>query len=250
MQRYFIEESLTGVTNLTVADEIYHHMIRVMRMKEGERCWFVDANHELFEVSVKEIAEKSVTVTIDEKLEQNVEMPLDVAIAVGLPKGDKLDLIVQKSTELGVNAIIPMTIVRNVVKWKQDKMQKKVSRLQKIAKEAAEQSHRLQIPEVTTVMSVKEIIALSKNYDATIVAYEEEAKDGEASAFAKTLNSLNPGQSILMIFGSEGGLTPEEVEQMSSAGIIPCGLGPRIMRAETAPLYALAAISYHFELQK
>ncbi|MGY3724324.1 16S rRNA (uracil1498-N3)-methyltransferase [Granulicatella balaenopterae] len=250
MQRYFIEEALTLGTEIEVTDDIYHHMIRVMRMKEGEKCWFVDTNHELFQISVKKIKEKLVIVSIDEQVAQNVEMPINVAIACGLPKGDKLDLIVQKSTELGVNKIIPMTIVRNVVKWKQDKMVKKVSRLQKIAKEAAEQSHRLQIPEVTSVMSIKEIIALSKDYDATIVAYEEEAKVGEASAFAKTLASLSPGQSILMIFGSEGGLTPEEVEQMTQAGIIACGLGPRILRTETAPLYALAAISYHFELQK
>ncbi|SID98783.1 16S ribosomal RNA methyltransferase RsmE [Mycobacteroides abscessus subsp. abscessus] len=99
-------------------------------------------------------------------------------------------------------------------------------------------------------VSMKELIDLGKGYDRKVIAYEEDAKDGESSAFASLLSGMEKGQSLLMVFGPEGGLSEKEVALLKDNGFLSCGLGPRILRTETAPLYALAAVSYHFELMR
>ena len=139
---------------------------------------------------------------------------------------------------------------RNMVKWTKDKSQKKIERLQKIAQEAAEQSHRLHVPKVLDLMTLKESVILAKQSTKALVAFEEVAKEGEAAVFLQTLTSLQKGDSIAFYFGPEGGFDLQEIEYLNSQEVHSCALGPRILRAETAPMYALAAVSYHFELLK
>lgn len=129
-----------------------------------------------------------------------------------------------------------------------EKSEKKIERLQKIAKEAAEQSHRTVVPHVDMPLTLRQLIDLAKSYDTLLIAYEEEAKQNEKSVLSKALTSIEKGTSVLIVFGPEGGLTPSEVESLQEQGFKACGLGPRILRTETAPLYALAAISYQLEL--
>lgn len=117
-------------------------------------------------------------------------------------------------------------------------------------KEAAEQSHRSEIPDVQAPASFKQLLAMSSDYDACLVAYEEEAKQGEKANFAKALAALERGQRLLIVFGPEGGLSEEEISALREHKFVPCSLGPRILRTETAPLYALSAASYHFELME
>ena len=249
MQRYFINQVIQTVGEMiSVPKEQEHHMVKVMRMNIGECCEIVDKKEQLYIAKLIQVS--PVELTIEEYKEQNVELPIDVTIFVGLSKGDKLETIVQKATELGVHTIVPVEMKRNMVKWTKDKSQKKIERLQKIAQEAAEQSHRLHVPKVLDLMTLKESVVLAKQSTKALVAFEEVAKEGESAVFVQTLTSLKEGDSIAFYFGPEGGFDVQEIEHLNSQEIHSCALGPRILRAETAPMYALAAVSYHFELLK
>ena len=249
MQRYFINQVVQSVgEKISVLKDQEHHMLKVMRMNIEESCEFVDENEQLYIAKITQLS--PFELTIEEHKEQQVELPIDVTIFVGLSKGDKLETIVQKATELGVHTIVPVEMKRNMVKWTKDKSQKKIERLQKIAQEAAEQSHRLHIPKVLDLMTLKESVILAKQSTKALVAFEEVAKEGEAAVFVQTLTSLQKGDSIAFYFGPEGGFDLQEIEYLNSQEVHSCALGSRILRAETAPMYALAAVSYHFELLK
>lgn len=249
MQRYFINQVIQLVgEKISVPKEQEHHMIKVMRMNVGECCEIVDEKEQLYIAKLTQVS--PLELIIEEHKEQQVELPIDVTIFVGLSKGDKLETIVQKATELGVHTIVPVEMKRNMVKWTKDKSLKKIERLQKIAQEAAEQSHRLHVPKVLDLMTVKESVVLAKQSTKALVAFEEVAKEGEAAVLLQTLSSLKEGDSIAFYFGPEGGFDVQEIEYLNSQEIHSCALGPRILRAETAPMYALAAVSYHFELLK
>ena len=249
MQRYFINQVVQSVgEKISVLKDQEHHMVKVMRMNIEESCEVVDEKEQLYIAKITQLS--PFELTIEEHKEQNVELPIDVKIFVGLSTGDKLETIVQKATELGVHTIVPVEMKRNMVKWTKDKSQKKIERLQKIAQEAAEQSHRLHVPKVLDLMTLKESVILAKQSTKALVAFEEVAKEGEAAVFLQTLTSLQKGDSIAFYFGPEGGFDLQEIEYLNSQEVHSCALGPRILRAETAPMYALAAVSYHFELLK
>ncbi|WP_110926917.1 16S rRNA (uracil(1498)-N(3))-methyltransferase [Bacillus massiliglaciei] len=248
MQRYFLKNDQFNGGTVSITGDDFHHIARVMRMEPGETIITVDENGRAAVTSIEEITNERIIGTVIEWKDERNELPLSIAIASGLPKGDKLDYIVQKGTEMGASGFIPFTAARSVVKWDQKKAGKKIERLQKIAKEAAEQSHRTAVPEVADVQTLKQLVAFAEGFDYKLVAFEEEAKRGESSVFANVLKQAQPGQRILFVFGPEGGLAEQEIEQLSSAGFLACGLGPRILRTETAPLYALASVSYHTEL--
>lgn len=249
MQRYFINQVIQSVgEQISVLKDQEHHMVKVMRMNIEECCEVVDEKEQLYIAKITQLS--PFELTIEEHKEQQVELPINVTIFVGLSKGDKLETIVQKATELGVHTIVPVEMKRNMVKWTKDKSQKKIERLQKIAQEAAEQSHRLHVPKVLDLMTLKESVDLANQSTKALVAFEEVAKEGEAAVFVQTLTSLQKGDSIAFYFGPEGGFDLQEIEYLNSQEVDSCALGPRILRAETAPMYALAAISYHFELLK
>jgi len=247
MQRYFVKGNVSETTHsLVFSKDQVHQLKKVMRVRAGEQFEVVDDSSQLAIVEVTELDPFEVKVV--ELLEQKVELPVSVTIAVGLSKGDKLDFIVQKATELGVSEIIPLSLTRNVVKWTGDKADKKIERLQKIAEEASEQSHRLKVPRVTSVMTLKELVNYTSDFEQKLIAYEESAKVGESLQLVKSLQSLQENERVIFVFGPEGGIEEQEVALLEESGYIPCSLGPRILRAETAPLYALAAVSYQCEL--
>lgn len=248
MQRYFIDQLIQVGQSLTLDDSISHHLLRVLRAKEGQEVYLVDPSHSLFLATLVGGLQSGAEVLVKAQVDQDVELPLEVTIACGLSKNDKLEWIIQKGTETGAFAFHPIALDRDVMVWKGDKAASKVSRLQKIAQEAAEQAHRVQVPQVTYYKSLKAWLEENHDWDIKLIAYEESAKAGEASTFKAALQTAKPGDRIVIVFGSEGGLTPSEVDQLRSAGFKPVGLGPRILRAETAPIYALSAISYQTEL--
>jgi 16S rRNA (uracil1498-N3)-methyltransferase len=250
LQRYFIGQKYDGHNSIKLTGDACHHISRVMRMKAEDSIYLVFSEGKAAEAKITEITNEEITVVIVKWEETNKEMPVRVTIASGLPKGDKLELIIQKGTELGAFQFVPFIADRSIVKWDAKKEKKKVERWQKIALEAAEQSHRQHLPEVRTPCTFKELLQLSEEYEHKIVAFEESAKQGETSRFAEAVAAFNPGQSVLAVFGPEGGLSDKEVELLESKGFKVCGLGPRILRTETAPLYALSAISYHLELMR
>lgn len=246
MQQYFLPDKLADIGDVFSLDKSdHHHLFTVLRAQAGEVVQVVFAEQSLM---IAEINDDQATLTVLESLTRQIELPVDVTIAVGLPKGDKLEFIAQKTTELGAYELIGFPAKWSVTKLDAKKATKKTERLQKIVKGAAEQSKRLRIPSVQLLDSLKALTNLFENYDMILVAYEESAKSDEVSAFAQQLGRLNHGESVLVIFGSEGGISPEEIAVFTQLGAIPIGLGPRIMRAETAPMYVLSAISFYTEL--
>lgn len=246
MQRYFTNEPISDNNTVTITGDDAHHMIQVMRMSPGDQV-FVVAHNQTYTMEILEGTSKAVHLAVQEIHAKTNEMPMKVSLVCGLPKGDKLELITQKATELGMYELFPFEAKRSIVKWDKSKNEKKVARLQKISKEAAEQSHRSNIPQIHNPISLKELVEISKTFDVKYVADEEDAKIQERQKFAEQLKKVYDKQSILIVFGPEGGLDRAEIKQLLENDFQTIALGPRILRTETAPLYALSAISYEFE---
>jgi len=250
LQRYFIDKSFTGEKEVILRNDHFHHIARVMRMSPEDLIYVVFQGEKACIAKITDITNDAVIASIVKWEEMNKEMPVHVTIASGLPKGDKLEWIIQKGTELGAFEFIPFIADRSIVKWDVKKEDKKVSRWLKIAEEAAEQSHRQHKPNVLPPVPFKEFLQISSKYTHKIVAYEENAKQGESTNFAKMLKNFKQDDTVLIVFGPEGGVSNSEIEQLRNNGFEICGFGPRILRTETAPLYALSAISYHLELMR
>ncbi len=249
MQRYFVSQEQISDHQITINGEDARHIQRVMRMKKGDSLIICDSSANTYHCKIQALEGQAVLCEIDENVAEQTELPIRVTLAQGLPKGDKLDWIVQKATELGVTAFIPFASERAIVKWGEpQKVQKKLERLRKIAKEAAEQSHRNTLPHIEAPLDLLGLMNLGDSFTHKLVAFEEEAKRGERHGFADLIHAMKPGDSLLVVVGPEGGLSVEEVKALESQGYSKVGLGPRILRTETAPLYILSALSYQFEL--
>ncbi|TDM15577.1 16S rRNA (uracil(1498)-N(3))-methyltransferase [Macrococcus bovicus] len=241
MQRYFLEESAeAGRTFVIDAKEDVHHIKNVMRQQPGDAL-VINFTDGTYQATIEELSEK-VWVRVTEKLELDTELPVHITIASGLLKNDKYEWMLQKATELGASQFLPFQGEFSVVRWDAKKADKKLERYRKIIKEAAEQSYRQQLPVIEFTSQLAE---LNGRFDHLIIAYEESAKHHEQQAFKQAVSRFRRGDRVLLVFGPEGGLSPKEVAMLEG---ITAGLGPRILRAETAPLYALSAISYHMEL--
>lgn len=245
MQRYFVDGKIPENKMVKITGDDAKHIAKVMRQQIGDQLIIVMEDRAFKGTIISN--DFDIDVELGDPLIDTVEMPKKVTIACGLPKGDKLELIAQKATELGMYALLPFQAERSIVKWDSQKSGKKITRLQKIAKEAAEQSHRTHIPEIHNVHSFKELLSATEKFDAVIIAYEDEARKSGRTRFAEVLKSMYDKNSILMVFGPEGGISADEVSRLENAGAFFTSLGPRILRTETAPLYALASMSYEFE---
>jgi 16S rRNA (uracil1498-N3)-methyltransferase len=249
LQRYFVSNGQIKNEQIVMNGDDYHHIVRVMRMNEGETVVCCNENGEAALCEIARISNETVELRIVKWLEEQTELPIRIYIAHGLPKGDKLELVLQKGTELGAFAFIPFLAARSVVKWETKKAEKKLERWKKIAKEAAEQSQRTRVPHIYEPMTIGQLIEFAQTVDCCVVAYEEEARQGETSVLRSVLRQMKPGGSLLVLFGPEGGFSEHEIRFLRDRGFLLCSLGPRILRTETAPLYVLAAASYEWELR-
>lgn len=247
MQQYFVNGRAENPVTITDKDTV-KHMFQVMRLADGDEVVLV------FDDGIKRLAKVADSAAhsfeLLKVLPDQVELPVQVTIAAGFPKGDKLEFLAQKITELGAAAIWAFPADWSVVKWDGKKLAKKADKLEKIALGAAEQSKRNRVPAIKLFDKKTDFAAQLAGFDKIFIAYEESAKEGERSALARELTTLSAGQKILFIFGPEGGISPAEIEAFEAASGVKVGLGPRIMRAETAPLYALSAVSFALELEK
>lgn len=248
MQQYFVKGLLPEPIVTITDNDLLKHLFAVMRLTTGDRLVLVFDQGVKYLAQVLDVHQK--TFELLEPLQDNVELPVDVTIASAFPKGDKLEWIAQKATELGAGAVWAFPSHWSVVKWDSKKVAKKADKLAKIVQGAAEQSKRNRVPEVKLFASQEQLLATFTEFDHVVIAYEEVAKAGECSALAELLSRLTAGQRLLFVFGPEGGLTADEVAGFEVAGALKVGLGPRILRAETAPLYALSAVSYAMELSQ
>jgi len=249
MQRYFLDQPIEATVEqtFTVEGEAVKHWVKVMRAQPGDEAEFVTLAHQVVHAKLVATDGQTATAQVTAVTDPQVELSLPVTIACGLSKGDKPEQIVQRGTELGASAFVFYDSQWAVAKWTANKRDRKLSRLAKIAQGAAEQSHRTMIPTVSYQNNLTSLLA-NVPYDQGIVAWEESAKQGESSQLVQTLKTMMPPQRLLAIFGPESGLTPQEVQQLQDSGVVAAGLGPRIMRAETAPLYLLSSVSFWCEL--
>ena len=246
MQRYFLKNEQFNGQHVTILEEDAHHIGRVMRQKVGDSILVCNELGQCFLVRLLEVS-THVYAEIIEEIATHAELPISITIAQGLVKGDKFEWVIQKGTECGAVGFMPVAMSRSVVKLDSKKEKKKTERWQKIAKEAAEQSHRAVLPHVHDVVTFREVLTLADRYDVCLFAYEESAKKQEFGQLRQTLERVKPGDKVLMIVGPEGGISEQEVESLLAANFKACALGPRILRTETAPLYFLNAVSYALE---
>jgi len=232
MQRYFVNTK-DDIFDLSSDDS--YHITKVMRNQIGDKIEVV-INKELYTCEIINL-DKSVKVKKLEKLDQDSELPCYVTIAQSLVKEQKMDLILQKSCELGVSEIIPINTTRSVVKLDK-KETKKIERWNKILKEASEQSKRLVIPKVNGILDIKDLTSL--DYDIKILCTVNELSTNIKKVLSKELN----GVKIILVIGPEGGFTAKEEELLINSGYISTSFGSRVLRTETASLYALSIINY------
>jgi 16S rRNA (uracil1498-N3)-methyltransferase len=242
MQRYFIKDDMMHDEMIKMDPTMHKHLSKVMRKKIGDQVVVINEEGIPFLATITDLDEGFLKK--ERVLDENNELDVEVTLIYGLPKGDKFEFILQKATELGVKRIVPFLSARSLIKMDDARFNKKKPRYEKIIQEAAEQSHRNFLPTITKPIHIDGM----KDYlsEVNVVAYEEEAKQGESHAFKQELNRLT--KSITIVVGPEGGFDEEEIKMMNKMGIVSCGLGKRIMRSETAPLYMLSVIGYEREL--
>ncbi|MBR4731510.1 MAG: 16S rRNA (uracil(1498)-N(3))-methyltransferase [Lachnospiraceae bacterium] len=266
MYQFFVDQAQIDALNktVTITGADVNHIKNVLRMKSGEelavsngqdgkeyRC-AIRAFHEKGEhaeacgIGIAGGVWQEATVECELRFikEDGVELPSKIYLFQGLPKADKLELIIQKSVELGVYQVIPVETKRSVVKLDEKKAKAKTARWQQISEAAAKQSKRGIIPEVKEPVSFKKALELAKEMDVKLIPYEL------AEGMEKTrqlIESIKPGQSIAIFIGPEGGFDEAEIQAAQEAGIEPITLGRRILRTETAPLAILAWLGYQLE---
>lgn len=246
MQRFFVEphqvDEAGRCIHITGSD--VNHIKNVLRMKNGGELWISDGMEKEYHCSIESLDEEEILLRILYVQEPDYELPSRIYLFQGLPKADKMELIVQKAVELGAYEIIPVETRRCVVKLDQKKAEKKVSRWQQISESAAKQSKRMLVPRIHPVMSFTDALEYSKELGVSLIPYElargmKETKD--------ILAAIPKGASIGVFIGPEGGFDENEVNRAMEAGARPITLGRRILRTETAGLTALSILMFLLE---
>jgi 16S rRNA (uracil1498-N3)-methyltransferase len=245
MQQFFAQKEQMDGDKITLTGEDVNHIKNVLRMKPGEEINIRFPGDEgEYRCGILRIEEERVECELRFVKENKVELPSKVTIFQALPKGDKMEWIIQKAVELGAYQIIPVAAHRCVVKLDGKKAAGKIARWQQIAKGAAQQSKRAIVPTVGDVLSFHEAATRASSMDVAWIPYElAQDMDMTRTQIAK----LRPGQDIGFFIGPEGGFTKEEISLAVSLGIIPITLGGRILRTETAGLTLMAWIMYQLE---
>lgn len=247
MPRFFTDSiAAVGETFPLLGDDA-RHIALALRMHTGDEIAVSDGAGNTAVCSLEEIAPTAVLCHVLSVSPSESELPVTVRLYQGCPKGDKLELIVQKATELGVHAIIPFVSRRCVSRPKAEKHDRMTERLARIAREAAGQSGRGLIPEVLPPMSFSAALADAVATSERILFCYEEEKTLSLRCVLEEAKAAGV-RSLAVFVGSEGGFAPEEAEEAARAGARSVSLGRRILRAETAPLFALAAVGYAFEM--
>jgi len=244
--RFFVPSDDITPTSVTVRGNDAHHISRALRMAAGEHITVCDSGGREYDCVLRTFTEGAVVADILAVRQQDTEPPYRLVLYQGLPKGDKLDTVIQKSVECGVCAVVPFESERCVVRMKPEAEDKKRERRRRIAHEAAKQCGRGILPEVGATVSFEAMLQEAKKADLVLFCFE-----GEGTVPLPRLLADHPvprGGTIALIIGSEGGFSLAEAARAVEAGCLPTGLGKRILRTETAPIFALACIAAVLEL--
>lgn len=245
MYQFFVEPCQIKGDKIVITGKDVNHIKNVLRMKPGEEISVSNgADGKEYRCGIKELGEDEIICELHFIKEEGVELPSKVYLFQGLPKADKMELIIQKTVELGVYEIIPVAAKRSVVKLDEKKAKNKILRWQGIAEAAAKQSKRGIIPKVQEVMNFKEAVSYSRCAQVKLIPYElAEGMD----TTRELIEGLKPGEDVAVFIGPEGGFDKEEIEEALRQGVIPVTLGRRILRTETAGMAVLSILMYHLE---
>lgn len=245
MYQFFVEPGQIQDRKITITGSDVNHIRNVLRMKPGEEIAVsngIDGRE--YRCGIETFTEDEVICSLRFIKEEAVELPARIHLFQGLPKADKMELIVQKAVELGAYEVIPLAVRRCVVKLDAKKAAGKVARWQGIAEAAAKQSKRGIIPQVQPIMGMREAVEYARAMDSKLIPYEL-AEDMRHTR--QIIEAVEPGTDIAVFIGPEGGFEQEEVRMAFQAGIEPVTLGRRILRTETAGLTVLSWLMYHLE---
>lgn len=242
MPRFFIEKSDISENQVLLSGENMHHLINVLRCEIGEEVTVCDKCGIDYHCTLQSIEKDCAVLKIEDITGTSSEPSVEITLYQGLPKGDKLSYITEKSVEAGVFKIIPVSMKRSVVKLSKKDFQKKKERLLKVSLSAAKQSGRGVVPEIEDLIEFKDIIPHIKDYDAVIFPYEN-AKDVTLKSFIREKEF----KKVAVIIGPEGGFSEEEAELLVNENVVPVTLGARILRTETAGIATIFNILYETE---
>ncbi len=244
MYNFFADENSKQGDYYYISGSDFNHIKNVLRMREGDTFLVSDNGQSHLCEIVSFEGETAVAEIIEENC-QNTELPVKIYLFQGLPKSDKMELIIQKCVELGVYSIIPTEMSRCVVKLEDKKKKSKVERWQAIAESAAKQSKRSIIPEIKNVLSFSDALTEAEMLDMIIVPYE--SKDGMTST-VNALNKIKNGMCVGIFIGPEGGFDEKEIKKATEKGAEIISLGKRILRTETAAITSVAMCMLHIEM--
>lgn len=246
MQRFFVEPHQIDeeVHQIHITGSDVNHISNVLRMKTGEELWISDGSKYEYRCTIESFEPDEVLLHIVYSQEPEYELPCRIYLFQGLPKADKMELIIQKAVELGAYEIIPVETKRCVVKLDGKKSAKKTARWQQIAESAAKQSKRMLIPNVHQVLTFREALKYAESMDIRLVPYELARGMQETK---EILGAIEPGQSVGIFIGPEGGFEEKEIEAAIEGGAKPITLGRRILRTETAGLAILSVLMFQLE---
>ena len=244
MHRFFVKPEQLGDGRVRIQGEDVHHIRQVLRMRPGEEILVSCGDDWEYTCRVFSLEEREVLAEILDAQKPGKELPSRLYLFQCLPKGDKMEWIIQKAVELGVYRIVPVASRRCIVRLEGKKAEARRIRWNAVAASAAKQSKRMILPEVSGILTFQEALKAAGQLDVRLIPYERAEKMAETR---KLLSEIHPGQSVGILIGPEGGFEEEEVNMAEQAGFCPITLGKRILRTETAGLAALSVLMYLLE---
>lgn len=244
MFHFFAQHENIHDTYIDIVGSDVNHLKNVLRCKTGDSLLISSGDNVDYRCTISDMTKEYIRARIDSAEDKARELPAEVYLYQGLPKGDKMEMIIQKMTELGVAGIIPVSMKRSVVKLDTKKAEAKVKRWNAIAESAAKQSKRSVIPEVFPVMDFDRAIEQAAACEVKLLPYE--CADGMLRT-KQIISGLKAGERVAILIGPEGGFDLEELELAGKAGWTVITLGSRILRTETAGMMLMSVLMYHFE---
>lgn len=244
MHHFFVNPEAVGQETVTITGTDVNHIKNVLRMKPGEEVLLSDGQGHDFCCEIERLTEQEILAKIKDKTFEGTELPCEFYLFQGLPKADKMELIIQKAVELGVTEVIPVQTKRAVVKLDKKKEEKKLERWQAISESAAKQSRRGIIPRVNHVMTFLEALEYAGKFDINIIPYENFKDMTETKA---VLAKIGPNMKVGIFIGPEGGFEESEIELAMQRKVSRVTLGRRILRTETAGIALLSVLMFQLE---
>lgn len=244
MPRFFVDPSQVEGDRIIIRGGDVNHIRNVLRMRTADGLSVSDGQGRDYYCHIEQMDPEKICLRIDNSWDSYVELPVRLTLFQGIPKGDKMELIIQKAVELGAYRVVPVYTERTVVRLDPKKEEKKLKRWQMISESAAKQAGRGRVPQVGPAMTWQEALELSRGMDGCLIPYER-AKGMNVSR--ETIRSMKGCASLAVFIGPEGGFSEKEIGTAMEAGAKPITLGKRVLRTETAGLAILSILMYEFE---